>query len=44
MLGKAVLDAFLARGLVQSDGTRLLSVTAAGRAELPRMLPAFTPG
>jgi hypothetical protein len=44
-LGKAVLDAFLDHGLVETDpdGTRLLTVTAAGRAELPRMLPAFTP-
>jgi DNA-binding transcriptional ArsR family regulator len=44
-LGKAVLDAFLDHGLVATDpgGTRMLTVTAAGRSELPKMVPAFTP-
>lgn len=44
-LGKAVRDAFLDQGLVETDpaGTRLLTVTAAGRAKLPKTLPAFVP-
>jgi DNA-binding transcriptional ArsR family regulator len=43
VLGKAVLDALIARGLVEArDGTRELAVTAGGAIELPALLPAFT--
>ncbi|MFC4591487.1 ArsR/SmtB family transcription factor [Sphaerisporangium corydalis] len=42
-LGKAVLDALLARDLVRAhEGTRELTVTPKGAAELPTLLPAFT--
>ncbi|WP_248963071.1 ArsR/SmtB family transcription factor [Sphaerisporangium perillae] len=43
-LGKAVLDAFIARGLIEAhEGTRELTVTPRGTTELPALLPAFTP-
>ncbi|MET8158249.1 metalloregulator ArsR/SmtB family transcription factor [Sphaerisporangium sp. NPDC005289] len=45
VLGKAVLDAFVARGLIEArEGTRELTVTSHGAAVLPALLPAFTPG
>ncbi|GII86632.1 transcriptional regulator [Sphaerisporangium siamense] len=43
VLGKAVLDAFVARGLVTpAEGARELTVTPRGAAELPSLLPGFT--
>jgi DNA-binding transcriptional ArsR family regulator len=42
-LGQAVLDAFIADTLVQRrEGSRELSLTAAGRRRLPTLLPGFT--
>ncbi len=43
VLGKEVLDALTGRGLVEpdGDGARGLTVTAAGRAALPGLLPGF---
>ncbi|MFL6055362.1 MAG: hypothetical protein ACJ72W_21025 [Actinoallomurus sp.] len=44
MLGKAVLDAFVARGLVEPvSGTRDLRVTERGLRELPVLLPGLVP-
>jgi DNA-binding transcriptional ArsR family regulator len=42
-LGKSVLDALIARGLVEArGGTRELTVTAEGATRLPALLPAFS--
>ncbi|MFD0683671.1 ArsR/SmtB family transcription factor [Actinomadura fibrosa] len=44
VLGDAVLDAFLRRGLVeQNEGSRDLTITAEGAEALPALLPGFTP-
>ncbi|MFC4533844.1 ArsR/SmtB family transcription factor [Sphaerisporangium dianthi] len=43
VLGKAVLDAFVARGLIEPrEGARELAVTPLGDSVLPTLLPGFT--
>jgi DNA-binding transcriptional ArsR family regulator len=43
-LGAQILDGLIDRGLLtREDGTRVLLPTAAGRRELPRLVPGFQP-
>jgi hypothetical protein len=44
-LGRAALDGFVHSGLVERrDGSRVLTITAAGAKRLPTLLPGFDTG